>query len=233
MGLVHNTSELSSIRFECRSTRDPDVITCDMVQVSVRKQSTPSELKEKLDKAVAHWKDEKPMSAEECDRLTKMVFALTINAVDLPQEAQTKISAMPTEQKQDMSKLFTALSKHCKNPSAATISEVARIGHEQETRTCSVSANPFAQTFRRVAGSNTWTSNDGPNGPCGTVLVSSLQRDPKYSLWTYVTQKTITNPKGELLPGLACGKLDQSQIVYDWKSEEKFAKCDYIKFGAL
>jgi hypothetical protein len=37
-------------------------INCDMVQMSVRKQSKPSELKEKLDKAIAQWETEKPMA---------------------------------------------------------------------------------------------------------------------------------------------------------------------------
>lgn len=232
-GLVHSPHEMSSIRYECHAMRDPAVITCDMVQMSVRKQSKPSELKEKLDKAMAQWKNEKPMAAEECNNMTKMVWALNGSAnAELPEEARAKIAAMPAAQKQDMAKLFTAFANHCKSPSAATMAEVVRLGHE-ETRTCSVSTNPFTQMFKRVAGSDIWTSSDGPNGPCGTVLVSSFQKDPKYSLWTYVTQKTITNPKGELLPRLACGELDQTQQTFDWRSDDKFAKCDYIKFGAL
>lgn len=53
-------NEFDPLRMSCdaRSRR----INCDMVQMSVRKQSKPSELKEKLDKAIAQWETEKPMA---------------------------------------------------------------------------------------------------------------------------------------------------------------------------
>ncbi|MFG3592265.1 hypothetical protein [Bradyrhizobium sp. RDI18] len=191
-----------------------------------------SELKEKIEKAVAQLRTEKPMSQEECNNLSKLGAAFSGASTDLPEEGKIKISKMPVEQRQDMVKVFTALLNHCRSPSAATMTEVVRITHEQETRTCRVSANPFTQTFKRVAGSNNWTSNDGPNGPCGTVVISRLQKDdPKYSLWSYVTRKTITNPNGELPLIGSCSQLDQTEYVYDWRSEDKFTKCDYVKFG--
>jgi len=49
-GLLYNTREWHSLQYNCRTTRDPDVMTCDMVQVSVRKQAHASDLKEKIDK---------------------------------------------------------------------------------------------------------------------------------------------------------------------------------------
>ena len=137
------------------------------------------------------------MSQEECNGYAKMVAVFSGTTTDLPEEEKWKLSKMPVEQRQDMVKLFTALVNYCRSPSAATMTEMVRTEHEKETRTCLVSANPFTQTFKRVAGSNNWTSNDGPNGPCGTVVISRLQKDPKYPLWSYITRKTITNPNGE------------------------------------
>jgi len=142
------------------------------------------------------------------------------------------ISKMPAEQKQDVVKFLTAMLNYCKSPSAATATEMVRAEHEQQTRTCLVHAKPFTQTFKHLAGTNTWVSNEGPDGPCGTVVIARLQKDdPKYSLWTYITRKTITNPNGELPLGGSCSQLDQTEYVYDWKSEDKFTKCDYVKFG--
>ena len=63
-GVVFNTREWHSMQFNCQSTRDPDVMTCDMVQVAVRKQADVSELKAKIDKAVAALPTEKPIPQE-------------------------------------------------------------------------------------------------------------------------------------------------------------------------
>jgi hypothetical protein len=230
-GLAYNTREWHSMQFDCRSTRDPDVVTCDMVQVAIRKQAEVAELKEKINQALAQFPNEKRMPQEECNSYSKTIAALGGATADLPEEGKLKLSKMPMEHRQAMVKLITALLNHCRSPSAATMTEIASTVHEQETRTCLVSANPFTQTFKRVAGSNNWTSNEGPSGPCGTVVIARLQKDPKYPLWNYITRKTITNPNGEAFPGLSCSKLDQTEYVYDWKSEDKFTKCDYIKFG--
>ena len=230
-GVLYNTREWHSMQFNCRSARDPDVMTCDMVQVAVRKEVDVSELKAKIDKALAQLPTEKPMPQEECNGISKMLAVLSGASTDMPEEGKLKLSKMPAAQRQDMVKSVTALLNHCRSPSAATVTEMVRTQHEMETRTCLVSANPFTQTFKRVTGSNNWTANDGPNGPCGAVNISRLQKDPKYPMWSYVTRKTITNPNGEWFPGASCSQLDQTEYVYDWKSEDKFTKCDYVKFG--
>jgi hypothetical protein len=67
-GVLYNTRELHSMQFNCRSERDPDVLTCDMVQVAVRKEADVSELKAKIDKALAQLPTEKPTPhQEECN----------------------------------------------------------------------------------------------------------------------------------------------------------------------
>ena len=234
-GLVYNTREWHSIRFNCRLTGEPwDVVTCDMAQVAIRKQADASGLKEKIDKALEELRTGKPMSQEECNGYSKFVAALSGATTDLPEELKLELSKKwPAEQKQDLVKLITAMLNYCRSPSAATMTEFARTQHEQETRTCLVSTNIFTQTFKRLAGSNSWISNDGPSGPCGTVVIARLQTEPgSVALWNYITRKTITNPDGKLSPlGGSCSQLDQTEYVYDWRSEDKLAKCDYIKFG--
>ena len=153
------------------------------------------------------------------------------SADGMPEEGKLKLSKMPVQQRQDMVKSATTLLNYCRSPSAATMTEMIRAEHEKNTRTCSVSANPFTQTFKRVTGSNNWTSNQGPNGPCGTVNISRWQKDPKYPMWNYITRRTITNPNGEWFPGASCSKLDQAEYVYEWMPEDTFTKCDYVKFG--
>ena len=49
--------------------------------------------------------------------------------------------------------------------------------------------------------------------------------------WRYYAKKVITNPRGEVWPGLSCSGLDQREYLYDWRSKDAYMGCNYIKFG--
>jgi hypothetical protein len=231
-GLVHDTRGWNSLKYSCKPTRDRDTLSCEMTETSVRRGIEPSELKKELDKAMVQWKaapNEKPRS-EECSRFIKIIDALRGSPnVDLPEETLRSISKMPEDQKQDNLKISAAMVKWCKgDTSAATFLEFVRLTLDVKSRTCIASSRWFTQTFKRVLASDTWTSNEGPTGYCGTVIVSTLKKDPKSSFWTYAMRKMVTNPTTP--HSLPCTDIDQAEHFYDWRLQERFVKCDYLKF---
>jgi hypothetical protein len=79
-----------------------------------------------------------------------------------------------------------------------------------------------------------WIVVDRPSGPCGVVNVSRFERDTQSKIfWKYFAKKVITNPRGEVIPGLSCGGLDEREYLYDRRSQEIFLRCDYIKSDAI
>ena len=101
--------------------------------------------------------------------------------------------------------------------------------------TCAVNSHRFTQRFKRVDGAGPWVVMDQPNGPCGVINVSRFERPTgsTFPVWNYRAKKVVTNPGGELMPRFSCSDLDEREFVYDWRSEEKFLNCNYIKFGPL
>ena len=76
---------------------------------------------------------------------------------------------------------------------------------------------------------DTWASNEGPDGLCGVVTVSRLNRVPAGTtkFWVYTTKSVVSNKDGEF-----CKMLDEGEHFYDWRGGgDRFMGCDYIEMG--
>jgi len=201
-----------------------------MEQTSVRRESGSKTLKDEVAKALVLLKTEKPLKPEQCTEFEQMISI--IKNPDPMAEGYAGIAAMDSRAKDDLLKSLSAAVEFCRNPTEQNLTKVTTLGFERETRTCIIRANNFSLQFKRVAGSQTWASNNGPAGLCGVVTIARLEPDAKYpTFYNYIQKKVVTNPSESMFGNMKCSDLDQNETKYLWQSREIYGKCDYIKFG--
>lgn len=236
-GLVYNATEVHSISYDCRPT-SADVIECSFVQTAVRRKADAAELGKKLAEAKAEFaKGTGLIKKEDCDQMDQMLGYFARGEIPKSansEDAKKVLAGMSEAERKDTAAFLGKIVTACRTPTEANYTNVVREGFDREVRTCKVSAHTYQLTFRRVQGSQAWTSNQGPTGPCGTIVVASFEKAGEgFSLWNYVTQKLITNPRAEAWPGLSCSKLDQAQYRYEWMSRTWYMRCDYVEFSVF
>lgn len=99
---------------------------------------------------------------------------------------------------------------------------------------CNISTHRFSETFiPSKTNQNVYVSNSGPNGLCGVINVTTLTTNSDYGiLWTYKTQKIVTNPSGGISD--TCAMLDTNEAIFDWKpslhTEDYALNCKTISY---
>ncbi len=233
-GIVYNTKENSSITYQCQ--RSGAEMLCDFSQVAVRKEANPDELPAKLAEARAQFRrDGSGVTPGDCKAADEMGAVLQGKKQAPKPDA---MAAMSPRQRQDSADLLREMSRLCREKSEAAYLALVTLGHQRSERTCRVSANSFQQRFTLVAGASgesSWVVRGTPEGPCGVVQVSRFTADRQggYRFWQYYARKVVTNPDGVWLPGappILCKEQDQREYLYDWRSQERFVGCDYVKF---
>jgi hypothetical protein len=254
-GIVYNTKEDSSITYDCNKLSS-GVLECDLVQTSVRKKAKIKDLPEKLLEAKKQLPDAiKEIASEESCELTAVILSV-LEGKSTPEQAAENapkgaisdkqqfikgMNEISASKKDDLLASIAALNDFCETKSEKSFLNITKIEHEKAIRTCTVSSNPFKQTFKWVedySGKGAWVVDAKPSGSCGIVQLDRFEADvtnSKLVFWKYIAKKAITNPKGEmLLSGLTCGNLDQDEYPYDWKSErDTKLGCEYIEFSPI
>jgi hypothetical protein len=237
-GFLYNTGETSSLTYQCTPTRANE-INCDFTQTSVRRKADPNNLQKELQNARTAFASEKPLPADVCSGSEKFLNALrTGDTSGLPDPSFTsrQLNAMSAGQKKATEEIISATVAYCRAPSEANFLNIAKIDFLRKTRTCVAASNEFKQTFKRVQMSNTWTSNEGPTGPCGVVNVSRFESEKGQAsgatFFRYITRKIITEPKGRAFV-LQCSDLDEAEYTYDWRSKEHYLACESIEFSPI
>jgi hypothetical protein len=229
-GLAYNAKEMSSLQYQC-AMEGPTTLKCDMVQSAVRRKTLGRNLREEIAAAIAALKTEKPPSQEECSSFSQLANLIR-NPSAAPAGANVeKLQSLSDFEKSDMLKMYDLVVTFCQNRNADTAGRLAAITFDRDSRTCRVSSNSFSMRFRRVQQSNTWTSNDGPDGPCGAITVATMEQDPQHPIfWNYVQKRVVTNPSS-WMGNAQCSAMDQSETRYNWQVRESYGHCDYIEFG--
>jgi hypothetical protein len=148
-------------------------------------------------------------------------------------DGYAQLKSLEAPAKEDLLRSVSALVDFCKSPSEQTMVKLTTLGFEKEARTCIVGTNNFSLQFKRVAGSQTWASNNGPDGLCGVVTVALLEPDAKYpNFYNYIQKKVVTIPSASMLGNMKCSDMiEQGEYKFVWQSRDVYARCDYIKFG--
>jgi hypothetical protein len=100
---------------------------------------------------------------------------------------------------------------------------------EQNRRSCKVHNDHSQMIFSLDTQTNSWISHEGPTGPCGTFVLSTLTQDPKTSFWSYVEKKLRTSPKGNLPNGQSCELYPERTVNYTWRTANTLEGCEFIE----
>jgi hypothetical protein len=119
----------------------------------------------------------------------------------------------------------------CQSPTAINIRRVFELMTDKKIKTCKVVNDYSRMQFKWNEATQSWISQEGPGGPCGTVSIGTLERDKSSSaqFWLYTEKKIRTNPSGTLSNGLSCSKFPEYTLHYTWRANANFEQCTYIQ----
>jgi hypothetical protein len=219
LGILYNTTETNSLVYRC-SPPQGNELKCEITQTSVRPKATYADLASTVDNARKAFPNEKPWSAEEC-KSTRQIMDVLEGKITPPKA--DALASMSEVTKRDVAATIGALMKYCATPTEEVFLEMIRLSAEKDRRTCKVSSINFQQTFTRAEGSRsppTWVAQSKPEGQCGIVQLSRFEPEVSqigkgnFTNWSFVARKAITNPSGELFPGVKCSGLDERPYTY-------------------
>jgi hypothetical protein len=240
--MLYGTVDNDSLTVHCDPPNNGRM-HCFFAQTSVSRVGNAEDFEKKLSEGIAQFlKEGEEKGFRETCRLME-TLATAIRTGVPPKEAdQAKffdaMKNMPQGQKDDFLAMTDQFSAFCKTPNKQTAEVALRGIHDKEMRTCKIWTNTYEQTFTTSDFGKTWIANDGPSGECGMVVISKLERAKADFLgkdqtlfWTYHTRKIISNKDTKALATFPCSGFDEREFFYDWKGDEKFLGCDYVKFG--
>lgn len=239
-GIVQNTKGTDAITYECRVKQD-QFLECDFVQIRVRKKLNEDETKKQIEEAPKLFTKEKNDFCGKDEKKLVMSFRDVLEGRREPttKEARDFMSKATAMEKEDLRQQFDALSEYCRTKTEENYMKVVRLGVEKESRTCVASANPYKQTFRKVAdpvsSAHVWVAKSEPTGPCGIIRLDRFEpvqrENSKITWWNYISRKVVSNKKAELGPLMSCTDLDEDEYIYDWRPKERGLGCDYIVYS--
>src|SRR5208337_171077 len=99
---------------------------------------------------------------------------------------------------------------------------------QKELKTCHVRNIYYNRTFARDYGASTWTTQEGPNGPCGKIVIRTLIPEEKF-FWNYVEKEIQLMPHGIAPDGQSCTLFPEHTMNYTWRTTATFEGCDYVE----
>jgi hypothetical protein len=231
--IVYDTKENSGLKISCTDA-SPNEVKCDLKQISIFKKAKEGQLQQEIEEARQQFRSapKTQMDPKECSHFENTLIYLRGGNSNLSADVKSNLQKLTGRERQDAEQNIAMLVAFCKNPTEETLTNITRYSYEKKTKTCSILTAQFSQVFQRVTG-DSWVSNEGPDGLCGVVTVSRLERVSagSSSFWVYTTKRVVTNKAAASSPKI-CGSLDESEHFFDWKGGgDRFVGCDYIEMG--
>jgi hypothetical protein len=231
--LVYDTKENSGLQIKCTEATSNEV-SCDFKQISIFKKAKENETQKKIEEARQQFRSapKDQIVPKDCSDFENTLSYIRGGKANLSADVKANIGKLTGRERQDMEQNTTMLVDFCKNPTEENAMNIARFVQQKETKTCRVLTTNFSQTFQRVT-ADAWVSKEGPDGLCGVVTISRLERVGAGStgFWVYTTSRVVTN-KGSSSSPQFCKSLDESEHFFDWKGGgDRFVGCEYIEMG--
>jgi hypothetical protein len=231
--LVYDTKENSGLQINC-SDVTANEIKCDLKQISIFKKAKEGQLQQKVEEARQQFRSapKTQMDAKQCSEFEDTLTYLRSGNANVSADVRSNLQKLSRRERQDLEQNTAMLVAFCKNPTEEVMANIARYTYEKDTKTCSILTAQYSQVFQRLTG-DSWVSNEGPDGLCGVVTISRLERVSAGSsgFWVYTVKRVVTNKASASSPQI-CGSLDESEHFFDWKGGgDRFVGCDYIEMG--
>lgn len=222
-----NSKDVSSVWAECETSADGQRMTCNFVQIRVDLVKTPEAATAELEKQLKEFKEAAAVDIAKTCRDQRKEMPNLAAKTTAAQDVSPRVKAFVT----GFVRRFNAM---CDKPTIENIRDYLRYSLEKDTKTCRIWANPWKETFTKQLGDE-WVSNRGPSGICGVITISTLKGrpfDPKkpdgpLKLWTYETQKVVTNREAG---GQLCF-FEEAKVQYSWQAKDFDRSCEFIEFG--
>lgn len=260
-GLLFNTREDGAMAYDC--IKIDEKLQCNFIQTSVIKKAKAADLDTWLAyaKKEVPLKLQSAMFNPKSCKITQVLIDTMKGSlspgeaikrypdiakdVDLNKIIRGAKEATSNTDNADVIAELEDINAICKNKSEENVLNITRHAHAKQMRTCLISSNnQFTQTFTWIAdlaGKGAWViENDTPRGACGYFNTARFESNDsigvgnnKLILWKYVHKRIITNPSGEMFPGMKCGDSDQTEYVYNWSQKRNSRMgCEYVEFSS-
>lgn len=209
------------ISASCETDAKQQTMTCEFTQVAIYRKTSQPEVDEAVKKALSDFTPEKAKAFQsECGSLAKDI-----------QAARGSLASADNTIKRYASDWFAAVEAACKSPTRANLEALERAAQAGDLATCKVWVNRWTHTFTKQSAVR-WVSNDGPNGICGTILISILEpRDGDSDFfWKYSQQRVITNK--DVKEPIPCKEFEAEPTSYSANKTKKLS-CELIEAGGF
>jgi hypothetical protein len=213
-----NSESTDYVSADCELGAKQDTMTCNFSQVSLYPKKRPSAAEEELLKIMKEFK------AAEATEMKGSCSAADMKKLRDGLEVAENRALLPY-----MTKVVVAMETMCKSSTRDNYEALIRASLELEITTCSVSVGRWTLSFTKQTDTR-WVSNDGPNGVCGVVLITTLERETKNNLWTYTQRKIVTNKQNSVA---FCTIIEEGPVTYSWRNNTKKLACDLVEPGAF
>jgi hypothetical protein len=213
--LKTTSGENSALSGSCDYVGSTSDLNCNLKQVSVRKKSSPEEVKEDIKSVIAEIDNQ--LKTKTIEQFKKVEFG-------------DFCSKLPENQNKVEKVIFDQFMTMCNNTTRQTVIEALSLTAKQAGKTCKVMDYDLGNFIFNQVNENKWVSTNKPSGNCGSVTVMSLERNPEYAtLWSYSQIRHYTNTETEMCKSLA--EINEP-IAYSWNGQSNIKMdCEYIEFG--
>jgi hypothetical protein len=213
--------------FHCDKSADRLHLTCDIFSTQIMKAKTETQVSGELQQqnsldALAEFNKNFGSACEQMNANSKRIDQAIASNQDIngkplnPRMVAAHLSAMK------------GVADVCKNPTQDAARQFFTAGTRQQLSTCKVHSGYFKSIYSFNSQTNSWISQEGPTGPCGTIQIGTLTQD-KNTFWSYVEKTLRTNPNGVLPNGQSCGLYPEHTLNYTWRTTLTAEGCEFIE----
>jgi hypothetical protein len=215
--------------FHCNQTGQG--LDCDVFQTLIMHElaraDRDAEVKKMLEgNAVEDFKKGTGGTAETCKAIDES--AANIDQMIKTGKGPNGVDVDPRE----IREYFTAMSDVCKNPTLDNLKRMAEMLADSRVNTCTIHNDYSRIHFKWNPQTQSWVSQEGPIGPCGTINIGTLEPDPSVKgFYNYTEKRIYTNPNGVTsMPGknLSCKELPEHTLSYTWHAQDNLSQCVHI-----
>lgn len=218
-GHVTSVEQNSSLSFTCSG--GSEAIRCEFIQTLVSQEtpSSPDQTEEMMRQAL-----EEGASSNLCGQTLDQLRTVEAGG-DFGVELDDR-------QRNDAIAYLSLLQSFCDSPNEATAMALFDSFEDRKARSCKIGTLPFDLTMHWNDQSGRWESVSAPEGACGIVTMSFLEKDGETPLfWNYREQTVVTNKTGNDTIRGDCSAWPEETLTYNWQMNTLHRSCEYVSFG--
>jgi len=223
-GTLYHQTENSSLNYTCQ--KKGEFLECSFNQLSIWGKST-DDIIESNERIKKLWKEDKGFSKKTCSEFKEFQNSLR----GKNDKNQTQISNMSEFEKTNTLKYLDLAIKFCKKPTIKTFQKIAKLGNENNKKTCIINSQSFTQKFQKIPQTKKWVVVPETREYCGVIDVSRFEPEEdskQFEKWKYIGEKKVLNKDNKDI--IDCSMLDEKPYVFSGNFRSFSKSCEFFKF---